>query len=129
MNKKGFTLVELLATIVIIVLIGAIATISYTSFMNHASNESFETYRDTMRSEAVNYLMQHYDEVNWVNNTARLTLTDLKIDPINNPKDKNDLCANSYVDVTRSYVGSVLTIRYNACLKCRAFDECKVYGG
>lgn len=127
MNRKGFTLIELLATIVIISIIGGIATIAYTSFINQAADRSFKSYQDTMHAEAAYYLSNNYSKVSFVNNKARLTLSELQVDNINNPKDGSDLCLNSYVDIKRTYVGSVPSITYNVCLKCKDYDNCREY--
>ena len=102
MNKKGFSLVELLATIVIIALLSGIATISYSSFIKQSEDNTFERYQDTMHSEAVAYFLD-------------------------NPNEKDDLCPNSYVDVTRNSSSGMISLKYNVCLKCKAFDNCKEY--
>ena len=129
MNKDGFTLVELLCAFVIIALLAGIGVVSYTSIMNSASNSSFERYRDSMHAEAINYVSKNYNAITWNNNTARITLNQLNMVSINNPKDATDLCTTSYVDVTRNRNSSsnVLSITYNVCLKCKDFDKCKTY--
>ena len=133
MNRHGFTLVELLATIVIIALLSGIGIIAYNSVIKEASDKAFEAYRESMHGEAIYYVSNNSDKITWQNNTARLSLNDLKMDPINNPKDKNDLCQNSYVDVVRErYSGSgVLSINYTVCLICNDYNNdgtnCKTY--
>lgn len=129
MNKQGFTLIELLAAIVIISLIAGIGAVAYSSVINSASNHSFERYRDSMHAEAINYVSKNYNTMSWNNNTARINLSNLKMESINNPKNQNDLCTGSYVDVTRSRNSSsnVLSITYNVCLICNDFNECKTY--
>ena len=129
MNKRAFTLIELLAVIVIIALLVGIGTVAYSSIADQASNKSFQSYRDTMHAEAVHYMSNNYNSVVWTNNSVTLTLSDLKIDPINNPKNKNDLCQESNVTITRSRhsVSGVLSMSYNVCLRCNDFNECKVY--
>ena len=51
MNKQGFTLVELLATIVIISIVSGIAVISYNSIIRQSSNSVFESYCSTVSSD------------------------------------------------------------------------------
>ena len=128
MNKKGFTLIELLATIMIISLLAAIATVSYSLIMNRVTTKAFESYRDSMHAEAIYYVTNYPERITWTNGTSRIMLNDLNMKQINNPKKANDLCLNSYVDLTRGYSSSgVLSISYNVCLKCNDFDECKTY--
>lgn len=130
MNKRGFTLIEVLATIVIIAIIAGIGTVAYTGIMKEVSDKSFERYRDSMHAEAIYYVTNHYNEINWSGNSARIALSELKMDPINNPKNPNNFCTNSYVDIVRtpSTENSILSIKYTACLKCGDdFDECKEY--
>lgn len=132
MNKKAFTLVELLAVVVIIALIGGIGTIAYTNLIKKASDDAFLRYQDTMHAEAIKYLTDSYHEVTFDNNVAKIYLDDLEIDPINNPKNKDDKCLNndSYIEATRSRSTSgVLSVTYKVCLNCpnSGFNKCKTY--
>ena len=124
-NKQGFTLVELLATIVVLGLIAGIATVAYTGIVNDSATRVFESYEDTMHAEAVYRLTNFYSDVNFVNNKAVLYLDDLQIEPINNPKDPTDKCSSSYVEVTRTRnnANKVLSMTYKVCLKCRDYES------
>ena len=123
MNKKAFTLVELLATIVIIALLAGIATVSYTALIKQSGDEVFKAYESTMHAEAVYKLTMHYNDVSFTNNKATLSLDDLEVDPINNPSNPRDKCLNSYVEVTKSYVGNVLSMHYKVCLICDNYNS------
>ena len=133
MNKNGFTLVEVLAAIVIIAIIAGIGTVAYTGIMKSTSDKYFERYRDTMHAEAIYYVTNNSDDINWSENTARISLSTLKMDQISNPKNSNDLCTNSYVNLTRNRVNGVLSITYEVCLVCPntnfddKFELCKTY--
>lgn len=132
MNKKGFSLVELLATIVIIAILSGIATISYNTFIKQSEDNTFERYQDTMHSEAVAYFLDNPGEVSSVplddgTNYKRLSLAILNTKAINNPVDKDDLCPNSYVDVARNANSSIISLKYNVCLECKSFKNCKEY--
>ena len=133
MNKLGFTLIEVLSAIVIIAIIAGIGTVAYTGIMTEVSNKSFERYRDTMHAEAIYYVTNHSDKINWNGDTARIMLSELKVDPINNPKNSKDFCTGSYVDITRSRTSNVLSITYRVCLVCpntdfdSSFELCKEY--
>ena len=127
MENKGFTLVELLATIVIISLIGGIASLAYTSIIKSSEDSVFKTYENTMRAEAIELLAMHVELIPTKNNPVTLSLTDLKVDPINNPKDKNDLCPTSYVKVTRDDYDNnnthVDAFKYKVCLICNDYKS------
>ena len=123
MNKHGFTLIELLATLVIIGMLAGIATVSYTSLIKQSSDTYFERYEDTMHAEAVYKLTMHYDDVTFIGDKATLTLSDLGVDPINNPDDSNDKCLNSYVEVTRTRVNGNLSMTYKVCLICNKYNK------
>ena len=137
MNKKAFTLVELLATIVIITLIGGIGTVAYTNLIQKSSDDAFKRYRDAMHAEAIYYVTNNYNDnskLNFVNGKATISFNQLQMDPIINPKDKSDKCEGSYVEVTKSYTASgVLSMNYKVCLLCNDFEKdnpaarCKEY--
>ncbi len=127
MNKNGFTLVELLAAIIIVGLLSTVAVVSYTTILNNAHRKAYETYQDTMHAETITYVANYPDRITWDNNTARVLLSNLYIEPINNPKDSNDLCTGSYVDLTKTQVGNVLSVTYNVCLVCNDYNSCKEY--
>ena len=48
MNNKGFTLVELLATIIILGLITGISVMSYTSYLNNAKSKTEEVFKNNV---------------------------------------------------------------------------------
>ena len=133
MNKKGFTLVELLATIVIIILISGIAIVSYNYLVKKSSNSVFESYESTMHAEAIYHVANHYGSITFVNNKVVFTLDDLQIEKFNNPKNNGDTCPDSYVEATKSYVGNNLKMSYKVCLICKESNynvdglECKEY--
>lgn len=118
MNKKAFTLVELLATIFIIALLSGIATIAYTGVVEKGRLSSFHAYEKTMHAETMSLLLDRVELIPNVNQTKRFSLTDIGIEPFVNPKNKEDLCENSYVEVTRSIEGNVDSFTYKVCLIC-----------
>ena len=48
MNNKGFTLVELLATVLILSIITGIATISYTSYLKKTKSKAEEIFKENV---------------------------------------------------------------------------------
>ena len=123
MNNKAFTLVELLATIVIISLLAGIATVSYTAIIHQSSDKVFKSYEETMHAEAVYKMTMHPDKVTFTDGKAILRFDDLEIEKFNNPVDPSDACLNSYVEVTKSRVNGVLSMHYKVCLICNAHNS------
>ncbi len=128
MNKKGFTLVELLAVIAVIALIAGIAVISYSGVVENSRIKAFKAYENTMHAQAIHIMLESLTDpakasyFPSVGQTKRLSLSDLEIETFVNPKNKNDLCSTSYVDVTRTVVGNVDSFTYKVCLICPNSD-------
>lgn len=133
MNKNGYTLVELLAVIVIIALLGGIATIAYTSYQNSSAERVFETYMDNMHESAIMYFLEHGNERPISSGTIKkIYLSNLPINKFNNPYEAGDYCINdnSYVQV--EYLNAVNSkgtsgLKYHVCLSCNRFKKCKDY--
>ena len=62
MNKKGFTLVELLAVIVIMALIMGLAFPAVTGMINSSNQKKYEAYEKSMTE----YAKAYFDETNTV---------------------------------------------------------------
>lgn len=118
MNKKGFTLVELLAVIAILGIIASIAIVSYNAIVENTRNKSYKNYESSMKSSAMLYIMD-YGYKN------KLTLTELissnKLDEFNNPKSDNK-CLSSYVSITRNNNDSS-DLTYKVCLICPEYKS------
>ncbi len=115
MNKYGYTIVELLAVLAIVALLFTVGVTAYSSLIKKANNTVYESYIDGMHEAAITYIMENGQK-------NRITLSELiankKIDYINNPKNNNDKCESSYIDVTRADVNGVISYEYNVCLIC-----------
>lgn len=122
MNKHGYTMVELLAVIAIIGLLFTIGVISYSSLINKSNNTVYESYIDAMHEAVITYVME-----NPIKDKDTITLSQLisdnKIDYINNPKDSNNKCSNSYIDVNRKDINGVISYEYKVCLICNDNNE------
>ena len=127
MNKRGFTLVELLAAIVILALISGIGVVAYTSIVSKSETKVFDAYMDTMHAETILYLSNNPGEMPANGANKNISLSVLKVDPIHNPKKATDLCLGSYVNVARSNVGSIESITYTVHLVCDDYSKTKSY--
>ena len=121
MNKYGYTMVELLAVIAIIRLIFTIGVISYSSLINKSNNTVYEKYRDSMHEAAMTYIMEHPINNDTIN-LSELILSN-RNDYINNPKDNNDRCEKSYINVIRNDINGVINYEYTVCLVCNDYND------
>ena len=132
MNKKGYTLVELMATIVIIALVSSIAVVSYNTFIKQTTTRVYETYMDTVHDEMAMYLSKNTVEIPNNGATKTFYLNNMNFTEIRNPDNTSDKCKSSdqtkdsYIEVTRSDK-SVISLKYKVCLKCNSYNKCKEY--
>lgn len=95
MNKKGFTLVELIAVIVLIVLVMLLIVPSLTSLRNTNRNKEFTTYEDMM--------VEYTKTIPLYNTKSYICLNDLNMPNIN-----KTMTCNGYVRIN----GNTLTPFY-----------------
>lgn len=134
MNKKGFTLVEVLASLAILSFITGIAIIAYTSIVARSKLRVFKLYEKTMYAETVSLLTEAAIDPSKAslfpsnNETKTFSLNDIGIEPIKNPRNKDDLCVGSYVEVKREDYNDtdsntyVDAFKYKICLICPYSD-------
>jgi prepilin-type N-terminal cleavage/methylation domain-containing protein len=80
MNKRGFTLIELIAVIVILGVLLSITTMSVTSYLNETKEKSFESLVESVETSAQMYIADHsndFPELNTVGSTFDIELADL----------------------------------------------------
>ena len=123
-NNKGFTMVELLTTIIIIGFVAGIGMALYSSVINSSTKRVYEAYEKTMRAETMQYIINNPEIAPRDGYPRRYYLNQLEIDPINNPKNKDDLCENSYVLVSREDTAEgVSDYKYLVCLICEDYNS------
>ena len=86
MNRKGFTLVELLATILILGFIAGIGAFAYTKIIGNSETRVYEAYEKTMQAEAMQYIINHPEFAPKNGTLFYYYIADIGINPINNPK-------------------------------------------
>ncbi len=136
-NKKGFTLVELLAVITIL---GIIATIAVTSLSKTGKRAKMETFRDlekNMITSAKNYLVENPrmipDQGGNVGISLKTLIKEEYSYPISDPDLSGAVCNGegdkaSYVYVRRVDTAGVnIKLEYDVCLKCSKYksDTCQ----
>lgn len=149
MNNKGLSLVELLAVIAIIAFVGGIGVVAYNLVIRQSEVKVYEAYETTMHSETLLLLQKHVELLPRANKTAKFWLNIgtnkgncydpdkpeetagkkkcIDIDEIKNPRNKADICQNSYIEVTRdtsaSTISTMDSFNYHVCLICNDYNS------
>lgn len=118
MNKKGFTLVELLATLIVLALVMSLGTYSISSIIENSKEKNYELLISNIKDAAESY----YNECRYmptmecseVNGGYQISLSELvvsgflkgnSVDDSNNkvvdPRDNNDM-SNCIINISKS---------------------------
>ncbi len=89
MNNKGFTLVELLAVIVILAALALITTTSVAKILKDSKEDLYNTQFSALESMVGIWMSDNMDLLPDVDNCAYITLKDLKEDGILSSEIKN----------------------------------------
>ena len=133
MKKNGFTLVELLAVVVILGIIMAIAVVSYIGNLQKSKDKTFDMTEKDFQSAASNAYIQYlsnqdlrmstiFDNLIYDNKTT-IYLKDLinydYIKKVKNPYNTEEMCdfENSYVIMEKT-IGAKDDFNYQVCLIC-----------
>lgn len=131
MNKKGFTLMELLATITLMGILATLSVVSMDKYINKTKKTIYKDYEKTLKEATTSYLLDNTAYLPQIGDTTGITvtgktLTDLGyIDDIKDPKDKTLTCNNnSYVTVIRKEnVEFNMDLEYKVCLVCSNYKS------
>ena len=130
-NKKGFSLVELIAVIIIIGIIALIAVPVVSNYVNNSKDKTYITYENSMTQAAENKVLTCESDASLkcvlpdtVNEKTKIQLYELIeqgfIDNMKNP-DSEEFCDadRSYVEVTKTGLSDY---EYEACLYCGDYE-------
>ena len=121
MNKKGFTILELVVVFVLIVVLAGLGIVSYKALTDKAEVSYYNAIEGDILLSGNSYFQEHRDELP-VNSYSAVSLgkliDDNYIDPV---KDKNgNLCTDGNVYV---YRGENKGYEYEVCLKCGDYES------
>jgi len=107
MNNKGFTLVELLAAIVILALLGFIASTSVTQVVKNSKSDLYNTQLESIKIAAEAWGKENIDKIPDVGSCRYLTLKVLKDygilkDKVINPKTNTEFSDELKIKITSS---------------------------
>ena len=123
--NKGFTLVELLAVMVILAIIGGIAVVSYTSVMEKSKEDYYTNFKDNLTLGAVDYFEDNRSKrpgIGVICSKVNLkTLVDNRyIEKANDANGKSCDLNNSYVYIKRN---ANAQYEYKVVLKCDDYKD------
>lgn len=138
MKNKGFTLVEMLAAIVIIAILGAIVVINFSNIFSSTQEKVFKTYEDSMKDASVMYIVDT-GNLPTSSNPICIKLSDLVknnpsthevayLDKFNNPNSSDTCVTNSFIFVevdpnrnntdSEGHTDNNKKFIYKVCLSC-----------
>jgi len=114
MNKKGFTLIELIVTIALLAIISLISFVSINKAIQKSKDNECENIRKSIQSAAVVYFSNHRYDQDVTDSVKVSTLVDegyLTSSTIKNPYESGNLDINTTVSVDKN--GNVQGLPYN----------------
>lgn len=123
-NKRGFTMIELLAVIIILGILVTMAVVSVSGVMNSSYDTTYDTFETSMEEAATSYLLDHTGEIPNEGEVVRLSAAMLVeegyLDYMEDPRNEAENCQDdSYILVSRGNdVGYNFDLSYKACLIC-----------
>ncbi|HIS37956.1 MAG TPA: type II secretion system protein [Candidatus Onthousia faecavium] len=131
MNKKGFTMVELMAVIIILGILMSLAYMGVTQYLERARDATYEDFEENIRTGATNYLIDHTGYIPEVGESIVIDVSKLicegYVEELQDPHSptKGGTCnLNSYAIVTREEdTSSNMMITYEACLSCSEYKS------
>lgn len=125
MNKKGFTLAELLGVVVILAITSGLVVISVTALIKNGKNGVYQNLEKTLRGGAENYFIDNSSSIPSINGSKNITYIQLLngnyIDKYDDPNGGD--CSSSYVIVSRENNKGINGVNYN--LKYKSCVVCK----
>ncbi len=128
-NEKGFTMIELLATITILGVLSTLAVVSMNSVTKHAKNATYQEFEETLKDSTANYLLYNTGLIPDVGGSYKVMASKLTsegyLDNLTDPQIKTANCNNnSYVIVKRnSDVDFNMDLEYKVCLVCSKYKS------
>jgi len=138
MDKKGFTLIELIATIVLLSLVLIFATYSLSNYLKQGREKSFkllvnsfedsvlEAYTSCISDPNSSEFCKNHEIPDYAE-TDTIKLSELVdeyfIENVKNPWNTNETCdLDSYVTVYRNSIDNI-SFYYYTCLKCGTHES------
>jgi len=127
MNKKGFTLVEVLAAVVILGVISMIGVVSVNQYLKRTKDVVYVDFEKNMISATKNYFIKNSNKIPSLGESIKIDL-DLLISEdfsssLKDPDESGSFCSG-YVMVSRKESEGVnVDLNYDACLICSSYES------
>ena len=116
MNNKGFTLVEILACLVVLGLIISLAVPSVIKFQKENEIKKYEATYENLKNNLELFNLDK-ENIAWNNDEASFTVEDLKA--VNNNLEIDEMCSVENLKIRRNmYNENLYNYTYKVCLKC-----------
>ena len=138
MNKKGFTLIELIGVIVLLSLLTSIATVAVNNYLKQGRERTFKILTNSVKDATLDAYSTclvgsttntfcNTHTLGPVGEWRRLYLSELIdegfIEDVKNPWKTSEKCSSdSYVDVTREDTEN-FSLEYRVCLICGSHES------
>lgn len=133
MRKNGFTLIEMLAVLVILGILSVVAIAGTMKYLEQAKKQTMNDYEVSMYNAARNYLIKNTGKIPNSGSTNYINLATLidsgYIKALKDPYNKSENCNESLSKVTITNNGDVgvnADLVYTVFLKCSK-EETKIY--
>ena len=130
LNKKGFSLVELLAAIVILGIMITLATVAYSRYRQHAKQQAYDTLAKTASEAAAQYAMDNPEKVIW-DVSFEMLYEGEYMSSLSDPGIKNKQCKGDVVlrTIKEETIGSLDTKEYTVHVCCKNYNYTYVFPG
>ena len=119
-NNKGFSLVELLAVVVVLGILAMIGTMAYTSYIESSRLKAYDTLARSASEAAAEYTLDHF-------NIESITLEELVefnlLENANDPANKGHQCAGKVAITHKSNDIGLDTEEYDVTLCCKNYSR------
>ena len=133
MNKKGFSLVEMLLVLVLIAIVSMIVLPNISKMTSSSKEKKIDGYLKLLEENLNLYVIDKKESIVWNNNQTEITYDELKKV---NPDIKIDKCVVDKLLITRTEQETVsdkqetvsdITYKYNysICITCNEQQYCK----
>ena len=129
MNKKGFTMLELLAVIIILSILMTIGYMAVSQYLGQAYDATYSDFEENIEAGAANYLIEHTGSIPGEGESIVIDVSKLICDgyvkELQDPMRGGQTCdLNSYVIVKRgNNTNFNMAVDYEACLKCSNYTS------